>query len=132
VVSALLPAQELYPCGNDGNGWVSVTVRVPSGEPVTLGQLFQDPSGGPNALAVGFFHAVAPDWRLTCVVKDLPRYQPTLRNYRYFALTPRGLALGFWQEPACNRIEGIVPYRALRPYLSSLGKMLVAGVRTPR
>jgi len=131
VVSALLPAQELYPCGNDGNGWVSVTVRVPSGKPVALSQLFQDPFGGPYALGVGFFRAITPDWRLTCVVKNLPRYQPTLRNYRYFALTPRGLALGFWQEAACNRIEGIVPYRALRPYLSSLGKYLVAGVRAP-
>jgi len=132
VVSALLPAQELYPCGNDGNGWVSVTVRVPSGKPVTLGQLFQDPFGGPYALGVGFFRAIAHDWRLSCVVPDLSRYQPTLHNYRDFALTPTGLALGFWQEPACNRIEAVIPYAALRPYLSPLGTGLIAGVREAR
>ena len=59
-------------------------------------------------------------------------YESTLRNYRYFALTPHGLALAFSQEPACNRIEGIVPYRVLQPYLSNLGRQLVAGVRRAR
>jgi len=47
-------------------------------------------------------------------------------------LPPGGLALGFWQEAACNRVEGIVPYRALQPYLSELGKQLAAGVRRPQ
>jgi len=133
VVSALLPAQKLYPCGNDGNTWISVTVRVPSGKRVTLAQLFRDPEGeGLYQLGVAWFRVIARDWRLLCVFKNLPHYEATLQNYRYFALTSRGLALAFWQEAACNRIEGIVPYRALRPYLSSLGKQLVAGVRSPR
>ena len=133
VVSALLPATELYPCGNEGNGWVSMTVRVPSGRRVTLAQLFRDPEGeGLFRLGVAWFRVVARDWRIECVVGHLPDYQPTLRNYRYFALTPRGLALAFWQEPACNRIAGVVPYGPLRPYLSRLGKRLIAGVRRPR
>ena len=133
VVSALLPATKLYPCGNEGQGWISMTIRVPSGRRVTLAQLFRDPEGGGlSALGVGWFRVIARDWRLRCVVGDLPDYEPTLRNYRYFALTPRGLALAFWQEPACSRIEGIVPYRPLRPYLSRLGKQLIAGVRRPR
>jgi hypothetical protein len=133
VVSALLPTRKLYPCGNDGNVWISVTVLVPSGRRVTLAQLFRDPEGeGFYRLGVAWFRVIARDWRLLCVVPHLADYEPTLRNYRYFALTPRGLALAFPQEPACNRIEGIVPYRALRPYLSSLGKRLVAGVRAPR
>ena len=133
VVSALLPATKLYPCGNEGQGWISMTIRVPSGRRVTLAQLFRDPEGGGlSALGVRWFRVIARDWRLRCVVGDLPDYEPTLRNYRYFALTPRGLALAFWQEPACSRIEGIVPYRPLRPYLSRLGKQLIAGVRRPR
>jgi hypothetical protein len=133
VVSALLPAQKLYPCGNDGNTWISVTLRVPSGKRVTLGQLFRDPEGeGLYRLGVAWFRVIAGDWRLLCVFPDLRHYEPTLRNYRYFALTPRGLALAFWQEPACNRVEGVVPYRALQPYLSGLGKQLVAGVRRAR
>jgi len=132
VVSALLPATKLYPCGNEGQGWVSVTVRVPSGKQVTLAQLFRDPEGdGLFQLGVAWFRVIARDSRLNCVVSNLSSYQPTLRNYRYFALTPHGLALGFRQEPACQRIVGIVPYRALQPYLSNLGKQLVAGVRRP-
>jgi hypothetical protein len=133
VVSALLPARHLYPCGNDGNGWLSITVRVPSGEPVTLARLFRDPRGeGLFQLGGAWFRVITRDWRIQCVIKDLAACKPTLRNYQYFALTPRGLALAFWQEPACNRIEGIVPYARLRPYLSELGKQLVAGVRRPR
>jgi hypothetical protein len=133
VVSALLPATELYPCGNDGKGWISITVRVPSGRRVTLAQLFRDPEGeGLYRLGVAWFRVIARDWRLLCVFPHLSHYESTLRNYRYFALTPRGLALAFWQEAACNRIEGIVPYRALQPYLSRLGKQLIAGVRRAR
>jgi hypothetical protein len=135
VVSALLPATKLYPCGNQGQGWVSITVRVPSGRRVTLGQLFRDPEGeGLRELGVAWFRVLARQhrWKLECVVLHLPHYEPTLQNYRYFALTPRGLALAFWQEPACSRIEAIVPYAALRPYLSRLGKELIAGVRRPR
>jgi hypothetical protein len=130
VVSALLPATELYPCGNDGQGWVGMTVQVPSGRQVKLAQLFSDPEGqGLFRLGVAWFRVIARDWRLTCVVGYLRDYEPSLRNYRYFALTPRGLALAFWQEPACMRIQGVVPYAALQPYLSPLGRRLIAGVR---
>jgi hypothetical protein len=135
VVSVLLPATELYPCGNDGQLWVSTTVRVPSGERVTLAQLFTDPEGsGLQALGVAWFRVIARanDWRLRCVVANARDYEPTLEHYRLFALTPRGLALAFFQEPACSRIEAIVPYPLLRPYLSALGRKLVAAVRTPR
>lgn len=135
VVSALLPAMKLYPCGNEGQGWVSMTVRVPSGRRVTLGQLFRDAEGeGLRKLGVAWFRVVARRhrWHLECVVLHLSGYEPTLQNYRYFALTPRGLALAFWQEPACSRVEAIVPYQTLRPYLSRLGKQLIAGVRRPR
>jgi hypothetical protein len=132
VVSALLALREFYPCGGEGEGWLSVTLEVPSGRPVTLAELFRDAEGeGVYALGVAWFRAVAAarDWRLQCVVRDLVRYQPSLHGYRYFALTPTGLVLAFWQEPACRRMEATVPYAALRPYLSDLGRRLVAGVR---
>jgi hypothetical protein len=135
VVSALLPATKLYPCGNEGQGWISMTIRVPSGKQVRLAQLFRDPEGeGLFKLGMAWFRVVARErnWQLECVVPNLRDYEPTLQNYRYFSLTPRGLALAFWQEPACSRVEAIVPYRSLRPYLSPLGKQLIAGVRRPR
>src|SRR5439155_19838678 len=46
-----------------------------------------------------------------------------------FALVPSGLAVGVEQDawPLIVR----VPYSALRPYLSTLGRRLVAGARWP-
>ena len=132
VASALLATTELYPCGNDGEGWLAVTVNVPSGKQVALSQLFRDAEGeGIPKLGVAWFRVVARanDWRLGCVVANLRDFEPSLRNYRHFALTPRGLAVGFDYEPACGRIEAVVPYADLRPYLSGLGKRLVAAVR---
>lgn len=131
VVSAILPAQELSPCGTEGNTWVSITVRVPSGVRVSLPELFSDL---PRALP-----AIAKAWKARVrrvepemwpCVKNYPSiYLPRARNYRYFALTTRGLSLGFWDVAACNRLQAVVPYRVLRPYLSTLGATLIAGVR---
>jgi hypothetical protein len=133
VVSALLPATELYPGGSLGKGWLAMTVRVPSGAPVRIGQLFTDSTRGLRVLADAWkaqFRRVNPDaWQ--CVRLHLRDYRPAPSNYRYFALTSRGIAVGFWQEPACNRLQATVPYTLLRPYLSSLGKQLVDGVRRP-
>ena len=65
-----------------------------------------------------------------------PWLKPTMSNYRYFALTPQGLAVGFEQDtvasPPCGRVEVTVPYSVLRPYLSRLGATLIAAVRRPR
>jgi hypothetical protein len=50
-----------------------------------------------------------------------------------YALTTRGLAIGFANGvvtgPACGRIKVLIPYQLALPYLSQLGKKLVAGVR---
>src|SRR5262249_54452273 len=51
VVSALLPAFELKPCGNDAQGWVSMTLRVPSGVSVRLSELFASRAQGLRVLA---------------------------------------------------------------------------------
>jgi hypothetical protein len=133
VVSALLPATELYPGGSLGKGWLAMTVRVPSAAPVRINQLFTESSRGLQVLAdawkAEFRRANPAAW--PCVGLHLSDYRPAPSNYRYFALTPRGIAVGFWQEPACNRLQATVSYALLRPYLSSLGKQLVNGVRRP-
>src|SRR6266508_145304 len=46
-----------------------------------------------------------------------------------FALLPNGLAVGVVES--YGRDDALVPYRALRPYLSRLGLRLVAGARWP-
>jgi hypothetical protein len=134
VVSALMPAMKQYPGGSLGKGWLAVTARVPSGEPVTITNLFANPPSGLRVLATAWktrFRRTNPQaW--PCVQKRRSAYRPTATNYQYFALTPHGLAIGFWQEEACNRLYATVPYSTLRPYLSKLGSTLVAGVRPAR
>ncbi len=147
VVSALVPVLELYPGGDDGGTWLSVTVRVPSGAPVGLRDLFAKPSQGLSVLAKAvkkevmssnacvrqsFRNALVPANRADMAYG----FDPTASNYRYFALTASGLAIGFplgqVGAPPCNRVETTAPYDVVRPYLSRLGEELVAGVRRPR
>jgi hypothetical protein len=107
---------------------------VPSGAPVRITDLFAAPSRALPVLARAWKAQVRRTqpqmWRCVKVIPSA--YRPTARNYRLFALTPRGLVVGFWQAPACNRLQATVPYAALRPYLSRLGARLIAGVRAPR
>jgi hypothetical protein len=132
VVSELMPATERYPGGSLGKGWIAVTVRVPSGARVAISGLFRDPAEALPVLGAAWIAALPNQARAFCVMLHLGDYEPTARHYRYFALTPKGLALGFWQEAACNRLQAIVPYSILKPYLSKLGAMLIAGVRRAR
>jgi hypothetical protein len=143
VASALIPTLELYPGGNDGSVWISVTVLVPSGARVELSDLFAHPARGLRALALGVKTALLKD---KCVMQSFRApigseyYQrglaPLASNYRHFAMTSRGLVIGFpitqVAGPPCGRVEATVSYSALRPYLSALGMKLVAGVRSPR
>ena len=134
VVSALLPATKLYPCGNEGKTWLAVTVQVPGGQRISVSDLFLDPSRGLRVLATSWLAQVRRTepavW--PCVAKNLAAYRPSARAYRNFALTPNGLAVGFWQAPACSRLQGTVPYTMLRRYLSPSAIKLIAGVRAPR
>jgi hypothetical protein len=133
VVSALMPATELYPGGSQGKGWLATTVLVPSGKQVNINDLFVNPARALPVLANAWKNQLrrtnADAWE--CVADHLGDYAPTASNYQYFALTQRGLAVGFWQEPACNRLRAVIPYSTLRPHLNSLGSKLVAGVRAP-
>jgi hypothetical protein len=144
VVSALMPVREVIPGGNGGANWVSVTVQVPSGVPVRIGALFKRPTPALRAIAKAARRNVLANNR--CIRKTFwdpivhalhaQGFMPKPSNYRYFALTPRGLAIGFQIEqvggPQCGRAVGFVPYAVVRPYLSELGRKLVAGVRAPR
>lgn len=132
VVSALIPALELYPGGSGGQTWISATIDVRSGKVISLRQLLANP---PLALAV-----LASEWKAQLrhtvpgadLAKDADGYTPSFGHYRNFALTPTGLAFGFGQGPAGSRISAVIPYRLVHPYLTPLGKRLVAGVRRPK
>lgn len=142
VVSALVHDTELFPGGTDSNGWLGVTVRVPTGSPVTINQIL-DGQPGLGALAAA---AKASVLRAnTCVragVEDptvgalnAAGFEPTAQNYGAYALMPGGIAVGFRDEqvgaPVCGSPDVVVPYAVVEPYLSALGKKLVAGVRAP-
>lgn len=124
VVSALLPrAQDILPAQPPTSGlrgWLGITVRVPSGKRVSLPDLLTR-----RAEALRVLEArIRSDHDLVQSVRQHPA--AALANPQ-FALLPSGLAIGFvevgWRDTM------LVPYSALRPYLSSLGRELVAGVR---
>jgi hypothetical protein len=140
VVSALMPLTERFPGGNEGQTWLAATVRVPSGERVSIGDLFTDRARGLRALAAEVrTRLLASNSCIRQSVDDLPvlarGFAPTGTNYRHFALTADGLVIGFPTSqvgfPPCNRVRTTVPYAKLRAVLSPLAKRLVAGVRRP-
>lgn len=132
VVSALMPAVKLYPGGNEGRGWVSATVRVPSAKAVQITDLFARPTRGLRALALAWKARIRGTPVAACVRIIPSSFRPTAHNYRFFALTARGLAIGFWQPPACDRLHATIPYAVLRPHFSELGATLIRGVQPAR
>ena len=144
VVSALIPALTLFPGGNDGETWFSVTLRVRKATPIGIADLFADPSRGLKALAAAARkRLIATDPAVRNALSDpklgasfarglLPRPE----NYQHFALTDDGLILGFDNSqvtwPAAGRRETTVPYSVIRLFLSPIGQELIKGVRRPR
>ncbi len=123
VVSVLIPrARALLPLRPGSDGWLGVTVRVPSGARVLLPELFDRRARARRVLEAQIRSAEFFD---ASVRRDPAA---ALRNTR-FAVLPSGLAVGV--VGAANQDEVIVPYRALRPYLSPLGRALAAGARWP-
>lgn len=130
VVSALMPTtREVFPGQHEGDGWLAVTVRVPSGARVTISDLFANPDQGLRALARAWKARIRRTSARPCIRIYPKTYSPTVENYRAFALTPSGLAVGSPEVAACYRLLATVPYAILRPRLSSLGARLVEGVR---
>jgi hypothetical protein len=145
VVSALIPVRRVVPGGTGGGTWLSLTLRVPGASRVEVSDLFREPPRGLLALARAARRKVlSANECVRASVREelrvgldfsLRGFDPTPGNYRHFALTPTGLAIGFSQgqvgAPVCSQVDVTVPYPLLRPYLSSLGRRLIAGVRRP-
>jgi hypothetical protein len=141
VVSSLIPVVQLFPGGNDGSTWISATVEVPSGSAVTISQLFANPAAGLRGLATAVLGRLTAEngcarrsLRDPVVGKIYARgLSPVGSHYRYFALTPTGLGIGFANgevaAAACGRVEITIPYAAVRGMLGVLGARLIAGVR---
>jgi hypothetical protein len=133
VVSALFPrTQEVFEGQSGGDGWLGITVRVPSGKRVTITDLFANPMQGIKALAAAWHGEIRRTVGAPCLRIYSSVYAPTPENYRSFALTATGIAVGTPEEAACYRLSAIVPYSTIRPYLSTLGSTLITGVRQPR
>jgi hypothetical protein len=98
---------------------------------VAISDLFANPHRGLRALATAWKAKVRRTGGRRCLRIYPSQYRPTAANYRTFALTPSGIAVGSWEIAACYRLVATVPYGPLRPYLSRLGATLVAGVRPP-
>jgi hypothetical protein len=131
-VSALLPRTLQTCCSQPGGeGWLSITVRVPSGRPVAISALFADRSRGLRVFGSAWRAAIRRQGN-PCPDTYQEVYGTSARNYREYALTPEGLAVGVDETGACGPMEATVPNDIVRPYLSTLGKELIAGVRRPR
>jgi hypothetical protein len=137
-VSALIPLDEIFPGGHEAGYWLSVTVLVPSGSQVRLPDLFTNRSVALRTIAAAARRTLARKSR--CVRDSLARdprlergFAPTVKNYRRFALTARGLTIGFPIGQValgiCNRLEVTVPYAALSSGLSRLGRDLITAIQ---
>jgi hypothetical protein len=130
VVSFLMPSSIRTIPYRPWNHWVSATVHIPTGESVSLEQLFAS-ARGVQVFGNAWRRNLARG-RRGCVAADyVGPYSPTADYFRNFALTPDGLAAGVSIDGACSQLLAVVPYSTLRPYLSKLGARLVAGVRPP-
>jgi hypothetical protein len=133
VVSALLwvrraPALTLL----RGPVPLGMTVRVPSGVRVTIADLFANPRLGLRIFGEAWRAKLRRDGSGDCLGMFPEIFAASVSNYRQFALTSDGLAVGVAQGGRCGPYEATVGYGVLRPYLSKLGAKLVAGVRRPR
>lgn len=144
VVSVLIPLERRVPGGTGSATWLAATVQIPSGSRVGLLQLFSEPTRGLRALASEAKRQVLAS--NACVRASFENpigrrlnargFAPRVRNYQRFGLTSTGIAVGFPQGRigggSCGSVLTIVRYEAIRPFLSTLGERLVAGIRNPR
>src|SRR2546429_5949289 len=112
VVSALLPAtREVFPGQSGGDDWLAMTVRVPSGTRVTITDLFKSPDRGLHVLAAAWKARIRRTGGGPCPHGYREVHAPTARDYRAFALTPTGLAVGTSEVAACYRLVGPAAHR---------------------
>jgi pimeloyl-ACP methyl ester carboxylesterase len=135
LVSTMYPSLELYPGGNDGGGWITTTVRVPSGTKVALADLF--PAGSDylavvaakvRALVNKTYYCIPPGGEPVEQQAFDEGLSPTEENYAKWALTPDGLDIGLGQAQigieACGTHRFEIPWSALQSALSPAGKKL--------
>jgi hypothetical protein len=131
VVSVLLPTRrELFVAHSGGDGWLGVTIGVPSGRQIGLRELFARPKDGLRAFGQAWAATLRRQGAGWCLDSYWYWHDQSQWN-RQFALTASGIALGVDENSACGAVAAIVPYVVVRPYLSKLGAELVAGVRRP-
>lgn len=142
VVSALIPTLDIPPGGNDGETWIAVTARVPSGQVVGFRDLLAPGARALSKTADTIRRQAVRE--SACVKNALSPSNPSAKDFaagfapsysESFALTAHGLVVGFANGevtgPACGRVAITVPYRLVAPYLSAGGRRLIAEVRPP-
>lgn len=137
VVSVMIPASFGLPSGNPEAYWLALTVRVPSGEPIEIADLFEDPSAA-FAVLKGFVEK-----RLRtdpCIGNDFDRLPPrvewdTAEPYSNFALASAGLVLGFGKYQvgagACGSVRVSLPWSELNQVLTAEALSWVASLLQP-
>lgn len=131
LVSTMYPTLRLYPGGNDGSGWLSTTVLVPSGRPVTLADLFGSDwlnvvSQQTHVQVVAMQYCQpGRSWPRKWYDKGLA---PMERNYEYFALTDDGVDIGLGHgqigAAACGSQRVTLPWATLQDDLTDRGHVL--------
>jgi hypothetical protein len=144
VLSALIPTIRRLPGLNGGAGWLSITLDTASGKQIHWADLFTHPTVGLSLVASSARHLLVANNR--CVRNSLndptighsfaSGFRPTKRNYRYFALLNRGIAVGFPLGQVggivCGRVTVVIGYARFERLLSRQGTRLVSNVRPPR
>jgi hypothetical protein len=140
VFSALLHVEFHNPIGAEcDHYWVPVTVQVPSGKPVTFGDLFSEGQAALSAIDASVRNSLVADYpgADTCIDDRAGNgLAGTVEDYQDFVLTEAGIVFGFGTghltAVACGVMVTTVPWSIIKPYLSPLGLRLADDVRRPR
>ncbi len=142
TVSVLISLTARLVGGNDGDGWLSITIEMATGQIVGISSIFSNPETGLKVLAKAVQDSVLRNnacIRNATSAKDgfgsiaLRGFASQVDNYKDFALTNTGLAVGFPNgqvgPDGCGKIETTVPYSLLKGYFSPLGNLLESGLK---
>ena len=144
VISTMYPSLKLYPGGNDGSSWLSLTAALPAGKPLALTELLNAGSGLPALSAVLLQQLRANNGCAQQVYADTSEFgqigrdaiargiAPTEKNYRNYAFTRTGLDIGIDQgvigSEACGSVRTTLPWARVRALLNTTGQRLLAGL----
>jgi hypothetical protein len=128
VVSALVPTCELYPNGNDCQGWWSFNAHTPTGRMFGIRDILRARSSRQahfveRALSRLLHKHLGAAWT-ECYAPPPPAFGGTLAYYDYFALSGRGISFGFTGGGACGWRVATLSYKELNLYLSRWGRRL--------